>query len=583
MCMKTSIARAAVGVFLGLILALMAQGQEAPSPGSAAPSSLSAAKQSPSLSASGARFQITGTLVDQITNQPLARARVAVAPVTDRSSFSTMMTGDDGRFAFRRLAAGKYTLTAQRRGYLTRSFNQHDQFSSSIVLGPGLDAGDLLFRLPPEAIISGLITDEQGEPVREAQVLVFRQGDTSGREGIHIVGRTISDDEGSYRVAHLAPGKYMVAVSASPWYAQRPNSGGAVLNGGTGFISAGDGGPGSNGHLSAPEVDEKTAALDVAYPITFYPGAVDSAAASLITLAFGDKAEANINLQPVRALHFRVKAEGTEGRTYTTLEARVFDDSVSIAGNSQRVQDGMLEVSGVAPGRYTLKINDFSNGPPQTVTTYDLEASGDGEVQRPGVARVPLTVVFQYEAGASAQPQGAVSLYNKKTTEAFTERINAKGEAEFKGGVLPGTYEVSISNAGGAYLKTIVSPGLRPLGRTVEIRGPGAQKMSLVVSSGEARISGVALKDDKPLAGVMVVLVPSDPGHNFVLFRRDQSDSDGTFTLANVVPGKYTVLALENGWDLAWNKPDVLKPLLPQGEALNVLPNGKYEVKLKVQ
>jgi len=50
-----------------------------------------------------------------------------------------------------------------------------------------------------------------------------------------------------------------------------------------------------------------------------------------------------------------------------------------------------------------------------------------------------------------------------------------------------------------------------------------------------------------------------------------------------VVPGNYTVLAIENGWDLQWLKPEVLKPYLAQGEAVQVQQNGKYELKLKAQ
>jgi hypothetical protein len=36
------------------------------------------------------------------------------------------------------------------------------------------------------------------------------------------------------------------------------------------------------------------------------------------------------------------------------------------------------------------------------------------------------------------------------------------------------------------------------------------------------------------------------------LFRRDQSDLDGTFSLHGVIPGTYTVVAIDNGWDLDW-------------------------------
>jgi protocatechuate 3,4-dioxygenase beta subunit len=38
----------------------------------------------------------------------------------------------------------------------------------------------------------------------------------------------------------------------------------------------------------------------------------------------------------------------------------------------------------------------------------------------------------------------------------------------------------------------------------------------------------------------VVVLVPTDPDANSELFRRDQSDSDGNFTLATVIPGEYS-------------------------------------------
>jgi hypothetical protein len=81
----------------------------------------------------------------------------------------------------------------------------------------------------------------------------------------------------------------------------------------------------------------------------------------------------------------------------------------------------------------------------------------------------------------------------------------------------------------------------------------------------------------------MIVLVPDDPDVNASLFRRDQSDSDGTFTLRDVVPGKYTVIAIANGWDLEWDKTSVLKPYMNLGQKLQVNPKGKYQVKAPIQ
>lgn len=98
-------------------------------------------------------FQISGTVVDSLTGQPLSNARVAIAPISQRADFTTLVTSDDGRFVFRDLVRNKYTLTAQRRGYITESFNQHEQFASSIAVGPGLDSSSLVFRLAAESTI----------------------------------------------------------------------------------------------------------------------------------------------------------------------------------------------------------------------------------------------------------------------------------------------------------------------------------------------------------------------------------------------------------------------------------------------
>src|ERR1700704_551509 len=83
-------------------------------------------------------LQITGNVVDSVTGQPLSGTRVAIAPVSQRDAFTISITGGDGRFAFSHLTPGKYTLAAQRRGYLTQGFDQHGQFATSIVVGPDL-------------------------------------------------------------------------------------------------------------------------------------------------------------------------------------------------------------------------------------------------------------------------------------------------------------------------------------------------------------------------------------------------------------------------------------------------------------
>jgi hypothetical protein len=100
--------------------------------------------------------------------------------------------------------------------------------------------------------------------------------------------------------------------------------------------------------------------------------------------------------------------------------------------------------------------------------------------------------------------------------------------------------------------------------------------VSLVVtiSQGATRVTGFASREGKGVAGVMVVLVPKEMAAIDGLGRRDQSDSDGSFSLRDVVPGEYTVVAIEDGWNLDWAQPEVIARYLPGGVAVTVPDNS---------
>jgi hypothetical protein len=87
---------------------------------------------------------------------------------------------------------------------------------------------------------------------------------------------------------------------------------------------------------------------------------------------------------------------------------------------------------------------------------------------------------------------------------------------------------------------------------------------------GSVRVEGFAKRDGKGAPGAMIVLVPKNPEANHDRFRRDQSDLDGSFVLPNVSPGSYTIIAIENGWDLDWAKPAVLARYLQRGQTIVV-------------
>ena len=529
---------------------------------------LPAQETNPAAVANASEFQVSGTLVDADSGQPLPHARVSLALVTKRDEPAVLVTGDDGRFLFHGLAAGKYTLSAQARGHLLQSFNQHDQFSSSIVLGPNIEGADLIFKLPADNSISGTVIDEAGEPVRNAAVSLYFTGVSAGVDATRTRGRTMTNDEGEYHFSHLASGRYLVAVSARPWYAQ-------VLL------------PTADSPVPAGEivVEAATSSLDVAYPVTFYGGAEEASAATTIKLARGERFTANFVLQPVPALHLRfATAQNSSGGTYITLEQHVLDGpAIQLSAESRAVGQDSMETAGVPPGHYTVKIHAVGKNITDNAYAQEIDINGSGGLQRPD-SSIYASVAASISGDAADLPkQLSVRLLNKKSQEPITEHVDDQGEAVFKQGILPGSYEVSLFSNGGTYLKTLAAEGAKIAGRTVDIKPGAAVKLKIGIAHGFGNIDGVALRNNKPVAGMMVVLVPPDPAHSHVLFRRDQSDSDGTFSMPNVVPGNYTMLAIENGWDLEWMNPAVLRNYLGHGIPVVVQPNGKLDLKVTVQ
>jgi len=186
----------------------------------------------------------------------------------------------------------------------------------------------------------------------------------------------------------------------------------------------------------------------------------------------------------------------------------------------------------------------------------------------------------------SRRPAGKiyVVLANRASGLNFSAEVSDKGMFDFKDSeIRPGSYDVLLLNAPGFQVKGLLAKGARTVGQTLEISGGGSVQLVCTGTHAVARINGIVLRDDKPFAGAMVVLVPRDPDSNWVLFRRDQSDSDGTFTLPEVIPGSYTVIAIENGWDLDWASPAVLLPYLKNGTPIGLAGEGKLSVKVQLQ
>jgi len=163
-----------------------------------------------------------------------------------------------------------------------------------------------------------------------------------------------------------------------------------------------------------------------------------------------------------------------------------------------------------------------------------------------------------------------VSLQSKGAGIVASQPVTDKGIAEF-GGLKPGDYHFFLSGNDRQYHVTrIALEGGKLSNNTVRVAPGTTLSVTVAFAAGSVAVEGFAKKDGKGAAGAMIVLIPSGVNDNVELFRRDQSDLDGSFALPNVIPGKYKAVAIEDGWDLEWGRPEVLARYLPKGVSVTI-------------
>jgi hypothetical protein len=481
---------------------------------------------------------------------------VAVLSEEDSHTIAAVESDDEGHFSLDLLPAAKYQLTASKRGFRTAFYDEHQEFNSAIVTGPGQETDQLTFRLTPGAILRGSVTTEGGDPVEQARVMLFRKW-ANGKSGGHIVlsGNTTTDDTGAYEFSNLADGEYLLAVMAEPWYAMHRSLRGRNQSAGDAADTVGSADP--------------AVALDVAYPVTYYDSTNDEASATRIALAGGSRVEADFALHAVPALRIAVDTPRKEDGSIARAELRqtVFGAVVGAesAGFLDSLQTGTTEFNGVAPGRYELAQGD----PPHIV---EMDATTNQQVDPSlGTPTVAVRGFLRTTAGAPLADDCNLTLDPVEDSQSRNPIPGVCLHGAFSFPSVPsGQWQLSAEGAGKPLSVASIAAGsqVRP-GNLITV-GDKPLSVEVAVSQSSTRLEGFARRDGRGVAGVMVVLVPRKMTALAALARRDQSDSDGSFSLRDVVPGEYTVVAIKDGWALDWAEPQVIGRYLPGSVAVTV-------------
>ncbi|QHS51063.1 carboxypeptidase regulatory-like domain-containing protein [Edaphobacter sp. 12200R-103] len=543
----------------------------------------------------GSAYEIAGIVVSSVDDSPVPHAHLSAQSAGSGEPIERQryrMGGpsagietdadEHGRFVMKVPAAGRWRLMASAIGYVTQAYNAHDEYSSAVVLTQTAPRIDLRFRLAPEAEITGTVVDEAGEAVRNARItLEHRPAASPDREQQEFRNRMVAqtDDRGVYDFSGLAPGDYRVVVDAKPWYSTSLQP---QLN---------------NGQAA------QDSTLDVTYQRTWYPGVSDPAEAEVLSLKPAGVHRADIQLTPIPAVHVILSApapavSGSRRFPAFPVVERVGTGGIGMAAAiPNRSRDGQMDVGGLAPGLYRIRMA----GPNQERESKLIEIRpGDTRTIDASSATSDMAnITIENEGSAAGRPAGvelrdvihgtrftsfSQDMFFRARNERSSDAPSAgQGQQPVVLQVPPGKYEVRLMDRE-FYLMGISAKGAEITGRFVTVHS-GDVTLKLRTATGRASVHGIAAAAGKPIEGAMILLVPAgldDPG-SFASIVRDQTNTDGSFDLNNVVPGQYILVSIANGEQIHWNDAETLQRYLTQGVPLELKPDARVNEDVVVQ
>lgn len=524
---------------------------------------------------------VAGTVVGEPGSHPLKKVIVqAIAEdPRKRGNYSTV-TDSDGRFRVENVVPGRYRVFFEKTGFVEVNSRGQKAEINVVTVPAGQSVEDLMFRMLPTAVITGRVTDEDGDPM--IAVRVEAQKRVPGKAKREAVSAAMTDDLGEYRLAGLFPGHYWIAAMPPP--------------------DVRDYEKWSN------KEDSGKSPTETRYLTTFYPGTNDGTQASLLTLKAGEEMPVNLTLVPARTYRVRGVVTGVAAGQLPIVEL------TSKTGDSMHASevgsDGQFEVRGAAPGSYVLKATQEPNS--GTLTARQEITVVAADVEGIKLAPMPAFTLSGHVRMDTAEPldfsRCAVNLLKADlpddpglfmSQDSFDQgaRVDWQGNFTWKN-VSPGTYVVQLY--GWNRLDRVFVKSARIGGRNIDdgftVSGPAV--LELVVSSKSGLVEGVVTspdhrgndqdgggqdENDRPASNVAVVAVPEEKYRkNPERFGVGATDQYGNFTIRGLAPGSYTLFAWQDVNEELYRDPDFLKSQGPNGIAVKIDEDSRQKVDLKL-
>jgi uncharacterized surface anchored protein len=475
------------------------------------------------------------------TGSPVANAQVSIAG----PQLAQTVADETGHFAIRDLQPGKYRVVAALRGYTIGQSR-----GTSIEVGPAQQIRGVVLALVPEGLISGHVSDSNGDPVANANVEALKYAYQDGRRILirAIDGRTNS--RGDYEFS-LAPGPYVVR---------------------------------------AQSMSDRESHLSV-----YFPGTTDASSASSVDVPAGlNFTGVDIRLVETRGLRIRGRIRnGLTGAAVAGAGITLLPHRGTVStGSTQHVVssgEGTFEFHQMAPGTYDI-VSSVPNAGVKLAAAVPLEV-GSTDIDDISIVVEPqLTIdgkiAIENQPAANRDLRG---IRIELRREPFTPELlvllpNVAPDGTFTlSDVTPGEYQLKVNAGRNAYVKMARFGAVDALNPPFHI-GAGQAPLDIVISPNAGMVDALVV-DDKLTAvrDAIVVLVPEAPQRNRPdLYKAQATDSAGRAHLADLAPGDYRLFAWDEIPADAWQDPDFIRPYEARGRLIHVYEGSADTVRVEL-
>lgn len=521
--------------------------------------------------AGGPGYPVRGMVMNSITGQAVPGALVEL-----NQDFAALTDGS-GQFAFDNVPQRTYMVAVSKPGY--RGFGHPRQGMRFVSRGSvmaqlapdrrievGPDMPSLTFRILPESAITGQVTLSTADPADGIRVRAYGRRIQNGRPVWDLAATATTRSDGSFRLTDLAPGKYMLSTEAS---------------------------------LDNPDPAEHSQLPVWGFPPAYYPDSGDPNSAGSVNLGAGQQAVADFTLtrQQFFPVTVAVRSSDNEAATFEVLDPLGHPTGFSVHYDSRE----QLVHAVVPNGSWILEGRSYGHALGWGRANFVVASAPVSlAIDVQAIPHVPVSILRDFTA-ADAPTGGNNPGVNLTLAPVDQFLLNGRGGYLARGPgsdggwqlnlTQPGRYWTEVTPFSAAYVSSITSGGVDLASEPLTIEpGSSVAPIEITLRDDGGKITGqlgagtqgspgsAATSEDN--SQMFVYAIPLFPSASEL--PQAVTQSDRTFSIGNLAPGSYRVVACAAPQEIDFHSSEGLSAWTGQGQSVTVAAGSTASVAVSV-